>query len=322
MESILITGGAGFIGSHVARSLAEAGQRVVVVDNFNDYYDPAIKYANVQPLEASPHATVIKADVRDFDAMMRVITEHHVRRILHLAALANVRASIEMGPVYTEVNTLGTVNVLEAARRNGVELVVCASTSSVYGDDTPVPFAETAAADHPLAPYPASKRAAELMAHSYHHLFDLPVTILRFFNVYGPNGRPDMMPLRVLEAIVSGAPITLYNGGRMRRDWTYIEDTVAGVKAALERPMGYEVINLGCGAPVEMTEFIEIMEELTGRRAVIEDVPAPPSDPPITYCDNSKARRLLDFNPQVTLPEGLARTWEWFREAKLSGDDA
>jgi len=313
LESTLITGGAGFIGSHLAVSLAQASQRVVVVDNFNDYYDPAIKRANVLPLAYSPLATVIEADVRDADRMNTIVAQYDVTRIVHLAAMANVRASVEQGPLYVAVNTLGTTHILDAARRNDVKLVVCASTSSVYGQDTPVPFCEEAAADHPLAPYPASKRAAELIAHAYHNLFGLDVTVLRFFNVYGPNGRPDMMPLRVLEALIHRQTITLFDGGRMQRDWTYIEDTVAGIRAALDRPLGFEIINLGCGEPQPMTEFIDIMEELTGQEAIVEDAPAPPSDPPITYCDNGKARRLLDFEPQTSLAEGLAHTWEWYR---------
>ncbi len=319
MESFLITGGAGFIGSHLAVSLAQEGRRVVVVDNFNDYYDPALKRANVRPLADNPLATIIEADVRDAARMETIVREHQVSRIVHLAAMANVRASVEQAPLYVAVNTLGTTNILEAARRNGVELVISASTSSVYGGDTPVPFAETAAADRPLAPYPASKRAAELIAHAYHNLFGLNVTVLRLFNVYGPRGRPDMMPLRTLEAIVKGRAITLFNGGQLKRDWTYIDDTVDGFRAALECPLGYEIINLGYGAPFTMTQFIDIMEELTGRKAIIQDVPAPASDPPITYCDNGKARRLLGFDPQVGLPEGLARTWAWYQRERLAG---
>ncbi len=312
--NILITGGAGFIGSNVAIKMAREGHRVVVVDNFNTYYDPAIKRANVAPLATLPRATVIETDIRDAAGIQQIVGEHQITHILHLAAMANVRASIEQGPLYTEVNTLGTVNVLEAARKQGVELVACASTSSVYGADSAVPFVETAAAAHPLAPYPASKRAAEIMGNSYHNLFGLNTTFLRFFNVYGPNGRPDMMPLRVLDAIVNGQTITLFDNGQMRRDWTYIDDVVAGIVTALERPLGYDIINIGCGEPETMTAFITIMEELTGRPAIIRNVPAPPSDPPITYCDNTKARRLLDFDPQTSLAEGLAHTWDWYRQ--------
>ncbi len=313
--NLLVTGGAGFIGSHAAIRLAEAGNRVIVVDNFNDFYDPAVKRANILPLVYSPQSTVIEADIRDAAEMDRIVRDYSITHILHLAGLANVRASIEQAPLYVEVNVTGTVNLLEAARRHGIQQIVCASTSSVYGEDSPIPFVETAPADHPMASYPASKRAAEILGHTYYHLFGLNVLFARFFSVYGPNGRPDMMPFMVMDSIVKGKPIRLFNGGQMRRDWTYVDDIVDGLCAALERPLGYEIINLGCGAPVLMTEFITIMEELTGRKALIHDVPAPLSEPPVTYCDNSKARRLLDFNPRVSLPDGLARTWAWYRRA-------
>jgi UDP-glucuronate 4-epimerase len=249
---------------------------------------------------------------------MQLFAAHGVARVAHLAAMAGVRASIEQTPLYVQVNVNGTVNVLEAARRHGVEVFINVSTSSVYGETERVPFREDDPADRPLAAYPASKRAAELMAHSYHHLFGLNVTTLRFFNVYGPGGRPDMMPFKVIDSIVKEKPITLFNGGDMRRDWTYIDDTVKGIMVALARPMGYEIINLGFGAPMPMTEFMDVCQELIGKKAIIVDKPAPRSEPPITYCDNSKARRLLDFNPQVPTVQGLANTWAWYRKTFLA----
>ncbi|MBN1286545.1 MAG: SDR family NAD(P)-dependent oxidoreductase [Anaerolineae bacterium] len=319
----LVTGGAGFIGSHLCAVLLEQGEAVVCLDNFNDYYDPAIKRANVARLASldSPGGqfTLVEGDIRDVETVNAVFETHDVKRVVNLAAMANVRYSIERAPLYVAVNLNGAVNLMEAARRHSVEIFVQASTSSVYGTTAPVPFREDDAADRPLAAYPASKRAAEMMAHSYYHLFGLNVTCLRFFNVYGPAGRPDMMPFRVLDAIVKGKPITLFNGGTMRRDWTYIDDTVAGVAAALARPMGYEVINLGCGAPMPMTEFMEVCQELTGKPATIIDTPAPPSDPPITYCDNTRARERLGFAPKVNTRQGLANTWAWYQETFLRG---
>ena len=314
MDSILITGGAGFVGSQLAVKLAQAGQRVVVVDNFDPYYDPAVKRANVLPLVYSPTASVIEADVRDGAEIERIVREYSVKRIVHLAAMSGVRYSIERAPLYVEVNIGGTVNVLEAARKHGVELVLAASTSTVYGNETPIPFQEDAPADRPLAAYAATKRAAELMAHTYTNLFGLDVSMLRFYNVYGPNGRPDMMPMRTLDALVNGQEITLYAGGDLQRDWTYIDDIVTGIEQALATPLGFEILNLGCGQPHTMTEFVQIMEELTGRKALVKDVPAPASDPAVTYADNRKARALLGFDPQVGLPEGLARTWAWYRK--------
>jgi UDP-glucuronate 4-epimerase len=198
-----------------------------------------------------------------------------------------------------------------------VDLFVQASTSSVYGATARLPFVETDPADRPLAPYPASKRAAELLGHVYHHLHGMNVTVLRFFNVYGPAGRPDMMPLRVMNAVLDGTVIPVFNGGDIQRDWTYIDDTVSGILAALDRPLGYEVINLGVGAPISLREFISVIEELSGRRLNTRDEPTPPSDPPVTYCDNTKARRLLDFDPRTPVHEGLAQTWAWFRRWRI-----
>lgn len=308
----LITGGAGFIGSRLALRLARMGQPVVILDNFNDYYDPALKRANVAPLR--DHATIIEGDVRDTALIARLFADHSIRRVAHLAAMAGVRYSAERGPLYAEVNTQGSVNLMDAARQHGVEVFILASTSSVYGDAQRIPFVEDDAPDFPLAPYPASKRAAELFAHSFHHLFGLNVTVLRFFNVYGPNGRPDMMPLQVIDAILKEREITLYDGGRLERDWTYIDDTIDGVVAALERPLGYQIINLGHGAAIPLTQFIAIYEALIGRKAITRDVPAPRTEPRVLFCDNSRARRLLGFDPQTAVADGLARTWDWYRQ--------
>jgi UDP-glucuronate 4-epimerase len=308
----LITGGAGFVGSRLAISLRSCGESVVIIDNFNDYYDPALKRANVSEFRDDPDVVVMEGDIRDAALVERLVVEHKVERIAHLAAMANVRASIDKAQLYYEVNLMGSLNLMEVARKHNVKQFVQASTSSVYGETQRLPFVEEDAADRPLAPYPASKRAAEIMGHSYYHLFGLNVTCVRFFNVYGPQGRPDMMPYKVIKAICEDQPITLFDGGKLSRDWTYIDDIVAGVIAALERPLGYEVINLGCGAPISMTEFVDCIEELSGKRAIRVNVPTPPSDPPITYCDNSRARRLLGFAPTVPVREGLARTWDWY----------
>ncbi len=317
--AILVTGGAGFIGSALAAQLAAAGEAVVVLDNFNDFYDPALKRANAARLEAAG-VEIVEGDVRDADGVDRVVVDHEILRIAHLAALANVRASIEQAALYMQVNAIGSLNVLEVARRRDVENVVLASTSSVYGCSERIPFREDDPADRPLASYPASKRAAEMLGHSYTNLFGLPVTALRFFNVYGPAGRPDMMPLRLMRAITRSEPVPIFAGGRMQRDWTYIDDVIAAVAAAVERPMGYEVINLGLGAPIPLNDFIEGIESLAGRKLIRVDTPAPASDPPITFSDNAKARRLLGFDPSVSVREGLARTWEWFR-AQGGGSD-
>ncbi|MBC6936012.1 MAG: NAD-dependent epimerase/dehydratase family protein [Chloroflexi bacterium] len=307
----LITGGAGFIGSQLAARLLRQGQPVVILDNFDDYYDPAIKRANVAALGQAP--VVIEGDIRDRALVERLFDQHGITRVAHMAALAGVRNSVEQGPLYAEVNTVGSTTLMDIARRRGLHVFVQASTSSVYGQAKRLPFSEDDAPDFPLAPYPASKRAAELFAYTYHQLFGLNVTVLRFFNVYGPSGRPDMMPIKVIESILNDRVITVYDEGRLERDWTYIDDIIAGVAAALERPMGYQLINLGCGAPIPLTEFIHIYERLIGKKALTRPAPAPASEPRVTYCDNSRARALLDFEPKIRIEEGLARTWEWYR---------
>ncbi|MCU0514662.1 MAG: GDP-mannose 4,6-dehydratase [Anaerolineae bacterium] len=313
--SYLITGGAGFVGSHVAQKLLARGERVVVLDNFNDYYDPALKHANIARIQHA-NLVVVNGDIRDTDLVPRLFREQGITHVAHLAAMANVRSSINQTPLYVQINVNGSVNLLEAARDVQVQQFVMASTGSVYGATPIIPFVETDTADRPLASYPATKRAAELLAHTYHNLNHMHITILRFFNVYGPAGRPDMMPLRLMNAAVDGTVIPLFNDGQIHRDWTYIDDTVDGVIAALDRPLGYEIINLGCGSPVLLRDFVDIIEELSGRSIPTRAEKTPPSDPPITFCDNSKARRLLGFDPQVKVQQGLAHTWDWFRAYK------
>jgi UDP-glucuronate 4-epimerase len=311
--SYLITGGAGFIGSHVAERLLQRGERVIILDNFNNYYDPAIKRASIERIKHK-NLTVIEGDVRDVELVKKLFKDYGIRRVAHLAAMAGVRLSVYETPLYMDVNTTGSMNLFEAARDNEIEQFVLASTSSVYGTTKVLPFIETDTADRPLAAYPASKRAAEILAYTYHNLNKANYTVLRFFNVYGPAGRPDMMPMRLMHASQDNTEIKIFNGGDISRDWTYIDDTVAGVIAALDRPLGYEVINLGVGNPISLTDFVEIIEELSGKEIRKVTVDTPPSDPPITYCDNTKARELLGFNPKVSVQEGLAKTWEWFRD--------
>ncbi len=310
----LITGGAGFIGSHVAEALLLRGDRVLVIDNFNDYYDPAIKRGNATRLGTYDKLKLIEGDIRDRALLERLFAEEGVTHVAHLAAMPGVRASVNQIRLYMDVNLTGSMNLLEASKINQVQQFVLASTSSVYGKTDVLPFIESDTADRPLAAYPASKRAAEMLAFSYHNLVNMNVNVLRFFNVYGPAGRPDMMPWKLMEATQSGEVITLFNNGDIHRDWTYISDTVAGVLAALDKPLGYEVINLGCGAPISLSDFVEIIEEYAGRTINKLAAPTPLSDPPITYCDNSKARDLLGFAPTMSTRDGLWRAWQWYRE--------
>ncbi|MFN8378274.1 MAG: GDP-mannose 4,6-dehydratase [Anaerolineae bacterium] len=316
----LITGGAGFIGSRLALRLLEQGDRVIILDNLDPYYDPAVKRAALASIRRVAEdsgrpsdAVIIEGDVRDAEAVEALFDAYPIRRVAHMAAMSGVSYSAERAPLYTAVNVTGAAHVLEAARRHAVELVVMASTSNVYGDTSRVPFREDDPAVTPLSPYPASKRAAELLAHSIHHLHGLNITALRFFNVYGPGGRPDMMPLRAIRLMLSGQPIPVYGGGGLQRDWTYIDDILSGLMAALERPLGFRIINLGSGEPISLTAFLDLYEQIIGKTAIRHETPVPATEMPITYADNRLARELLGFAPTMKLDEGLRRTWAWYQ---------
>src|SRR5262245_38976475 len=314
---IFVTGAAGFVGSRLAKTLLKRGDTVVGFDNLNDYYDLSLKKLHLVDIERHPSFTFIKGDLRDSALVRQLMEQYRPDAIAHLAAMAAVRYSIKHPLIYGEVNVQGTLNLLDAARLAGEPRCILASTGSVYGSITPVPFKEDAPADRPLAPYPASKRAMELMAHSHHHLFRLPTTIVRFFNVYGPHGRPDMMPWHWSQKIKNGTPIELWNSGKMKRDWTYIDDIVAGFVAALDHDLGFEILNLGCSNPVENCDFVRVLEDLIGKKAVIEDKPAPPTEPIVTYADVSKARKLIGYEPKVRVEEGLKNFVNWMRAESL-----
>jgi UDP-glucuronate 4-epimerase len=275
------------------------------------------KERHLADLLPHPNFNFIRADLSNPELLRYMLEQHRPDAIVHLAAMAAVRYSVQHPLLYSEVNVQGTVNLMDGARRIGRPRMVISSTGSVYGRDTPVPFREDAPAVQPLAPYPASKRAMELFAHTYAYLWELPITVVRFFNVYGPHGRPDMMPWQWTQKICKGEPLTLFNGGRMKRDWTYVDDIVVGLVAALDRPQKFEIVNLGCGNPVENLHFVRVLEELLGRRAVIEDVPCPPSEPLETFADISKAGQLLGYSPQVQVEEGLRRFVQWMRAEGL-----
>ena len=314
---VFVTGSAGFVGSRLSKALLLRGDTVVGIDNLNDYYAAAHKERHLADLLSNPNFTFERADLSNPELLRYMLEQHRPDAIAHLAAMAAVRYSVQHPLMYAEVNVQGTVNLLDAARHSGRPRVVISSTGSVYGRDTPVPFREDACATQPLAPYPASKRAMELFAHTYAYLWELPITVLRFFNVYGPHGRPDMMPWQWTQKIMSGETLTLFNSGHMKRDWTFIDDIVDGLMRALDRPQQFEIINLGCGNPVENLHFVRVLEELLDRRAIVENVPCPPSEPLETFADISKARRLLGYEPQVQIEEGLRRFVEWMRAEGL-----
>ena len=314
---VLVTGAAGFIGSHVAEALLTRGDTVAGIDNFNAYYSPARKRANAALLAGYPAFTMHEADFRDEAAMQRIVAEGRFDAVAHIGAMANVRYSIERAPLYVDVNVRGTVNLLEAARRAGTPHIVFASTSSVYGHTQQLPFREDDPLGKPLAPYPATKIAGELMGYTYHNLFGLSFTALRFFSVYGERGRPDMMPYIITDSIVRDKVFKLFAAGEMYRDWTYVGDIAAGVLRALDTPLGYARLNLGRGQPVRMADFVELIEALVGKRARMETPSAPASEPHTTFADITQAREQLGYAPQVEVDEGLRRFWAWYQAAAV-----
>jgi UDP-glucuronate 4-epimerase len=320
-KTILVTGAAGFIGSHAAQALLTRGDVVVGLDNLNDYYSPDRKRANLDEVRAVvPDPSLfhfVEGDIRDRDLLVRLCHEYRFDALVHLAAMAGVRVSIEDPYLYYDVNLIGTLALLDAARDHDIDQFVLASTSSVYGNTDIVPFVEGDICDRPLAPYPASKRAAEMLGFTYHHLHQQHVTCLRFFPVYGPRGRPDMMAYKVIENILFGRDVPLYNGGQMYRDWTYVEDIVSGIVAAVDRPFGYEVINLGRGEPTLLADFVTMIEELVGGASGLTDEPMLAADIAYTYANIEKARSLLGYDPQVSVAEGVRRFWKWYQTAVM-----
>jgi UDP-glucuronate 4-epimerase len=318
-RTILVTGAAGFIGSHTAEALLARGDRVVGIDNLNDYYDPARKRANVAEVrDTAPDPKAyefIEGDIRDRARLAQLFANRRFDAVVHLAAMAGVRVSVEDPWLYYDVNLTGTLNLLDATVHNGKPNFVLASTSSAYGATDKVPFVETDSADRPLAPYPASKRSAELLGHSYHHIHGVDFTALRFFTVYGPRGRPDMMAYKVLDSIFLGRQVPLYNGGQMHRDWTFVTDIVSGIIAAADRRHGYEIINLGRGEPVLLKDFVEFIEKLAGHKAKLVDEPMTAADVAYTYADISKAKKLLGYEPKVSVHDGVERFWSWYNSA-------
>lgn len=311
MTRIFLTGGAGFIGSHTARLLLERGDEMILLDDFNDYYSPSQKEKNVEPL-VKGGAHLYRGDIRDETFVKKIMTAERPKKILHLAARAGVRPSLQNPKLYEAVNVGGTLTLLEAARKHNVEQFVFASSSSVYGDHSPVPFSEDTPAVEPISPYAATKRAGELLAYTYHHLYQLPVTCLRFFTVYGPAGRPDMAPYLFMRAIKEGKPIQRFGDGSTQRDYTYIDDIISGVLAAVDHPFPYEIFNLGNHHTVSLNRFIETLEKILCKKAQIQQMPAQPGDVPITYANIEKAERLLGYQPQTNIENGLRRMSEWY----------
>lgn len=315
MKNILISGGAGFIGSHlVDRLLSEGDWRVTVVDDFNDFYSPDIKRANIAPHLSHPNFRLFEADIRDFYTLEIALQKTDFDCIVHLAARAGVRPSLTEPRLYVETNINGTMNLLELARIQNVKQFVFGSSSSVYGVNEKVPFAEDDPIFNPISPYAATKAAGELICHTYSHLYDMRIVCLRFFTVYGARQRPDLAIHKFAKLINEGKPIPVFGDGSTRRDYTYIDDIISGVRAAIVYDQSnYEVINLGESRTVELRELISLIEKELGKRAEVDRQPPQPGDVPQTFADISKARRLLNYNPQTQIEAGIRKFIEWFK---------
>jgi len=316
---ILITGAAGFIGSHLTDRYLAEGKRVVGVDNFCDFYPEATKRSNIAGAMANKNFTLVEADIRDRAAVLEAFAAHHPAAVVHLAGMAGVRPSLARPDYYTAVNVQGTVNMLDAAAAHGVEKFVFASSSSVYGNNPKAPFSEEDSVDHPISPYAATKKAGELLCHTYWHIHKMPITCLRFFTVFGPRQRPDLAIGTFLRLVSSGKPIQMFGDGTMSRDHTFVGDIVAGVHAAVERcanapdGKGFRVYNLGGNHPVSLKELIATVEAVTGKAAKIQPMPMQPGDVERTWADLTRSKAELGYQPSTSLRDGMAKQWAWMQ---------
>jgi len=323
MRSILITGGAGFIGSHlVDRLLSEGDWQVFVVDDFNDFYDPAIKRANVRRHQNNQNYRLFEADIRERAALKQIFQQQTFACVVHLAARAGVRPSLAQPLLYSETNINGTLNLLELAREHVIKQFVFGSSSSVYGINAKVPFSEDDPIRRPISPYAATKAAGELICHTYTHLYGIRCVCLRFFTVYGPRQRPDLAIHKFARLITEGKPIPVFGDGTTRRDYTFIDDIIAGVRVAIEyNKTDYEVINLGESRTVELRELISLLEKELGATAKIDRQPLQPGDVPQTFADITKARQILDYDPRTQIEDGIRKFVAWFRERDNANED-
>ncbi len=331
MSSVLVTGSAGFIGHHVCRALLDAGVRVVGLDNVNSYYDPKLKEARLDRLRPSNHFHEARIALEDRDAVMALFAEHRPDRVIHLAAQAGVRHSLDAPQDYVDANVTGFLSMLEAARAHPVEHMVFASTSSVFGLDAAMPLSEHRGGNHPMSFYAATKKANEAMAHAYAHLFAVPLTGLRFFTVYGPWGRPDMALFKFTKAILAGEPVDLYNHGNMVRDFTYIDDIVEGILRIAEKPAAanpdwdpqnpdpasssapYRIFNIGNSQPVQLMDYLEAIEDALGKKAILNMMPMQPGDVTATFADTTELQAATGFKPATPVREGVAAFVDWYR---------
>ena len=316
VDNILVTGGAGFIGSHVCEALLDDGRRVVALDNFDTFYDPALKRRNLASLSESMAFRVVEGDIRDGKMLDTLFASEGIGAVIHLAARAGVRPSIENPALYTSVNLDGTTELLEACRRHDVVRFLFGSSSSVYGNNRKVPFAEADPVDHPISPYAATKKAGEVLCHAHHHLFGMQIACLRFFTVYGPRQRPEMAIQRFAQLLADGRPVQQFGDGSSARDYTYVSDIVDGVRRALERCSGYHVWNLGGSRTISLRDLIDKIASGLGVTANIEELPMQAGDMERTWADVSLAQAELDWTPTVDIDQGLEAFLRWFEEQR------
>lgn len=310
---VLITGGAGFIGSAVAKKLMDRKDEVVIVDNFNDYYDPKLKEDRIKIFLKGYKFKLYRGDIRDYKLLKKIFKKEKIDKIIHLAAMAGVRYSIENPFIYADVNVMGSLNLLELAAKYKIKNFVFASSSSVYGGNKKLPFSESDSVDRPMAMYAATKKADELMANVYNHIYGLNVTALRFFTVYGPWGRPDMALFNFTKNIFAGKDIEVYNRGNMARNFTYIDDIVSGTIMVLDKGKGYDVMNIGGDRSEKLTRYIEVIEENVGKKAKKKMMPIQPGDVPVTFADIRKLKKL-GWKPMTRIEKGIKNFVEWYRE--------
>ncbi len=308
---ILLTGAAGFIGHHVAKRLLERGDTVIGIDNFNNYYSPQWKFENCIQFDRHENGQMLAMDLRDYDKISQLMIAQRFDTVIHLAAMAGVRASVLHPGVYMQVNLTASQNLIELARLHGVDNFVFASTSSVYGHTKRIPFDEDDACGLPLHPYAASKRAVEQIGSTYYRNYGMNFTALRLFTVYGPAGRPDMMPYLLASSIATGQSVPRFRGN-FQRDWTYVDDIAGGIVAAVDTQLGFEIINLGRGEPVSLDSFIGLLQKAARGRANLNDIDAPSMEMLATFACNEKARALLGFDPKVSVAQGVQLFWDWF----------
>ena len=313
---ILVTGGAGFIGSHLTERLLKEGYGVTCLDNFNDYYNPEIKRNNIRPFLSERNFKLVEADIRDKDALKRIFERSQFHTVIHLAAQPGVRLSLKKPSLYMDVNVKGTVNLLELSKDHRIKSFIFGSSSSVYGATKEIPFSEEGESK-PISPYGVSKRAGELLCSTYNHLYGIPITVLRFFTVYGPGQRPDMAIHKFTTLIEEGKEIRLYGTGKSQRDYTYVSDIVEGIMSVLNlnlnKAFDFQIFNLGNSEPIPLSHLVSLIEKNLNKPAKIQYLPEQPGDPSITCADISKSRRLLNYQPEVGIEEGIKRFVEWYK---------